>query len=149
MLGKLKIKSELFSSIDMPKICKSYRREDTLNSLEEGKVTIFVAGTGNPRVTTDTAAALKAIEISADILLKATRVDGIYNEDPEKESDAILYKNISYDEIIRNKLKVMDLSAISLCMENEMPILVFNFTQPGNLKKVITGEEIGTLVIKT
>lgn len=146
ILRKFNVNSEIFSSIDIPKIFRFFRREDACTVLEKKMVAIFVGGTGNPRVTTDTAASLKAIEISANILLKATRVDGVYSKDPEKDKDAKFYEKISFDEVFLQKLGVMDIAAFSMCMENRMPILVFNFTKRGNLKRVVLGEKVGTIV---
>ncbi|MEM1297053.1 MAG: UMP kinase, partial [Verrucomicrobiota bacterium] len=114
--------------------------------LEKGRVTIFAAGTGNPFFTTDTAAALRAIEIGADVLLKATKVDGVYDSDPKKNPDAKRYEKIGYMQAIQDQLKVMDQAAFSLCMENHLPIVVFDVFKPGNLKRVINGEPVGTLV---
>jgi len=114
--------------------------------LEKGRVVIFAGGTGNPYFSTDTTAALRANEIGADVVLKATKVDGIYDDDPQKNPKAKRYSQICYSDALRQRLKVMDSTAFSLCMDNKMPIIVFNFSQPNNLKRIILGEQIGTLV---
>jgi uridylate kinase len=114
--------------------------------LEKGRIVIFVAGTGNPYFTTDTAAALRAMEINADVILKATKVDGIYSCDPFKDKNARKFKRLKYIDILKKGLKVMDATAVSLCMDNHLPIVVFNLNKPGNIKRVILGESIGTIV---
>ena len=114
--------------------------------LEKGRVVIFGAGTGNPYFTTDTAASLRAVEIEADVILKGTRVDGIYSSDPEKNKDAVRYKNLSFTEAIAQQLKVMDMTAFTLCHENNLPIIVFDMNAAGNLSRIVKGEEVGTLV---
>ena len=121
-------------------------RRKAIDYLKEGKVVIIAAGTGNPFFTTDTASALRAIEIQADVIMKGTRVDGIYTADPEKVKDAVKYETISYTDVYEKGLNIMDLTAFTLCMENQLPILVFNMNTPGNLLKVINGENIGTVV---
>ena len=123
-----------------------YVRAKALRSLEKGRVVIFGAGTGNPFFTTDSAASLRAIEINADVILKGTRVDGIYTADPEKDPSAKKYETISFQECISQQLKVMDMTAFTLCMENKLPIIVFDMNQPDNLRRVISGEKVGTLV---
>ena len=117
-----------------------------MRHLEKGRVVIFAAGTGNPYFTTDTAASLRAMEINAEVILKATKVDGIYSADPVKDPSATRYKSLSYIEVLRKNLKVMDSTAISLCMDNDLPIIVFDLGQPGNILKVVQGEDVGTLV---
>ena len=126
--------------------------EDTVGAmrhLEKGRVVIFAAGTGNPYFTTDTAAALRAIEIGADVILKGTRVDGVYDKDPEKNKDANRYQAITYLDVLNQGLKVMDSTAVSLCMDNKLPIVVFDIGQPGNLMRVVEGDPVGTLVGET
>jgi uridylate kinase len=114
--------------------------------LEKGRVVIFGAGTGNPYFTTDTAGSLRAIEVNADVILKGTRVDGIYSADPEKEPDATKFERLTFQECITKNLRVMDMTAFTLCMENKLPIIVFDINKPGNLLKVVTGERVGTIV---
>lgn len=138
--------TRLLSAIKMEQIAEPFIRRRAVRHLEKGRVVIFGAGTGNPYFTTDTAASLRAIELDADIILKGTRVDGIYTADPEKDSSAVKYKNLSFTDAIAKGLNVMDMTAFTLCQENNLPILVFDMNKPGNLNKVIQGEEIGTLV---
>jgi uridylate kinase len=145
-LEKVGIKTRLLTAIKMEQICEPFIRRRAVRHLEKGRVVIFGAGTGNPYFTTDSAAALRAIEIKADIVLKGTRVDGIYTADPEKDSTATRYKNLSFKEVYANNLNVMDMTAFTLCEENELPIIVFDMNKVGNLLKVTDGEEIGTLV---
>jgi uridylate kinase len=145
-LEKVGIKTRLLTAIKMEQICEPFIRRRAVRHLEKGRVVIFGAGTGNPYFTTDSAAALRAIEIKADIVLKGTRVDGIYTADPEKDSTATRYKNLSFKEVYANNLNVMDMTAFTLCEENELPIIVFDMNKTGNLLKVTDGEEIGTLV---
>jgi len=145
-LEKIGVKAHIFSAIRMEPIGEFYSQQKVIDSLRKGEVTIISAGTGNPFFTTDTASALRAIEVKADVMLKGTRVDGIYSADPEKEPNATRFEKISYDEIYNLGLKIMDLTATTLCKENKMPIVVFDMDTPGNLKKVLTGENIGTLV---
>jgi uridylate kinase len=130
----------------MEQIAEPYIRRRAMRHLEKGRVVIFGAGTGNPYFTTDTAGSLRAIEIKADIILKGTRVDGIYSADPEKDPNATKFGHITFKECIDKNLKVMDMTAFTLCMENQLPIIVFNMNEPGNLLKVVTGERVGTLV---
>jgi uridylate kinase len=130
----------------MEQVAEPYIRRKALRHLEKGRVVIFGAGTGNPYFTTDTAGSLRAVEMKADVILKGTRVDGVYTADPEKNPDAKKYDTISFNECITNKLKVMDMTAFTLCMENKLPIIVFNMNTPGNLLKVVQGMNIGTLV---
>lgn len=145
-LEKVGIKTRLLTAIKMEQICEPFIRRRAVRHLEKGRVVIFGAGTGNPYFTTDSAAALRAIEIKADIVLKGTRVDGIYTADPEKDATATRYKNLSFKEVYANNLNVMDMTAFTLCEENELPIIVFDMNKKGNLMKVTDGEEIGTLV---
>jgi len=145
-LEKVGIKTRLLTAIKMEQICEPFIRRRAVRHLEKGRVVIFGAGTGNPYFTTDSAAALRAIEIKADIVLKGTRVDGIYTADPEKDPTATRYTNLSFKEVYANNLNVMDMTAFTLCEENELPIIVFDMNKTGNLMKVTDGEEIGTLV---
>lgn len=145
-LESLGRKARVLTSIGMFPIGEPYSPARALESLADGKVTIIAGGTGNPFFTTDTASALRAVEIRADVMLKGTRVDGIYTADPEKDSTATKFDRISYDEIYNRGLKIMDLTATTLCRENGMKIVVFDMDTPGNLRKVIDGEPIGTLV---
>jgi uridylate kinase len=142
------VQTRLMSAIRMEEIAEPYIRRRAIRHLEKGRVVIFGAGTGNPYFTTDTAASLRAIEIEADVILKGTRVDGIYDSDPEQNSDAIKFDTITGDEILRRRLNVMDLTAFTLCRDNETPIIVFNMNEPGNLKKVVCSEDnIGSTVV--
>ncbi len=145
-LEKLEVPSRLQSAIEMNKICEPFIRRRAVRHLEKNRVVIFGAGTGNPYFTTDTAASLRAIEIEADVVLKGTRVDGIYTADPEKDKTATKFEHISFDEVYQKNLNVMDLTAFTLCKENNLPIIVFDMNKKGNLKKVVTGEKVGTLV---
>ena len=140
------VKSNVFTSIRMEPIGEYYSKEKAVDALTKGEVVIISGGTGNPYFTTDTASALRGIEIEAEIMLKGTRVDGIYSADPEKDPTATKFETISFDEIYERKLKIMDLTATTLCKENNLPILVFNMDKTGNLQKVINGENIGTIV---
>ena len=134
------------SAIDMQQLAEPYIRRRAVRHLEKGRVVIFAAGTGNPYFTTDTAASLRAMEIHADVLLKATKVDGVYTDDPKKNPSATRFKHLSYIDVLKKNLKVMDSTAISLCMDNELPIVVFDLTQRGNVRRAALGEEIGTTV---
>jgi uridylate kinase len=134
------------SAIEMKQICEPYVRRRAVRHLEKGRVVIFGAGTGNPFFTTDSAASLRAIEIDADVILKGTRVDGIYTADPEKDVTAIKYDSISFDEVYSKNLNVMDMTAFTLCKENSLPIIVFDMNLEGNLKRLINGEKVGTIV---
>lgn len=145
-LEKLNMEARVMSALAIHDVCEDYIRRRAVRHLEKSRVVICAAGTGNPFFTTDTAAALRAIEVDADILLKATKVDGIYNADPKIESGASRYDSLSYDEVIEGKLRVMDANAIVLCREQEMPIRVFNVFEPGNLMKLVTGQDIGSIV---
>lgn len=146
MLEKLGVYTRLQSAIKMEQIAEPYIRRRAIRHLEKNRVVIFGAGTGNPYFTTDTAGSLRAIEISAEVILKGTRVNGIYNADPEKVPDAVKYDKISYKECLDKNLKVMDMTAFTLCMENNLPIIVFDMNEPGNLSRVVLGDEIGTIV---
>ena len=146
MLEKVKVYTRLQSAIKMEQIAEPYIRRRAIRHLEKGRVVIFGAGTGNPYFTTDTAGSLRAIEIQADVILKGTRVDGIYTADPEKDQTATKYDTITFQECITNNLRVMDMTAFTLCMENQLPIIVFDMNKPGNLQRVVTGERVGTLV---
>jgi len=145
-LEKAGVFTRLQSAIKMEQIAEPYIRRRAIRHLEKGRVVIFGAGTGNPYFTTDTAGSLRAVEIKADVILKGTRVDGIYSADPEKDPTATKFENLSFSECINKNLKVMDMTAFTLCMENELPIIVFDMNKPGNLLKVVTGENVGTLV---
>ena len=134
------------SAIDMPAVAEPYIRRRAIRHLEKGRVAIFVAGTGNPYFTTDTAAALRAVEINAEVLLKATKVDGVYDRDPMTDDGARRYARLDYADLLRDQLKVMDAAAVSLCMENELPIIVFDLNQPDNITRVATGEPVGTII---
>ena len=138
--------TRLMSAIKMDGVCEPYIRRRADRHLKKGRIVILGAGTGGPFVTTDTAAALRSMELGANILMKATRVDGIYSEDPEKNKDAELYSDLNFQTVIEKNLRVMDSTAISHCMEHKMPIMVFNFRKDGNIIKAVTGEKVGTLV---
>ena len=146
MLEKVGVYTRLQSAIKMEQIAEPYIRRRAIRHLEKGRVVIFGAGTGNPYFTTDTAGSLRAIEIQADVILKGTRVDGIYTADPEKDKTAKKYTKITFQECISKNLKVMDMTAFTLCMENKLPIIVFDMNKSGNLYRVVTGEKVGTLV---
>lgn len=145
-LESIDVQTRLMSAIKMEQIAEPFIRRRAIRHLEKGRVVIFGAGTGNPFFTTDSAASLRAIEINANVILKGTRVDGIYTADPEKDADAKKYKTITFDEVYSKGLNVMDLTAFTLCNENKLPIIVFDMNTPGNLQRVISGEEVGTLV---
>lgn len=145
-LESIEVKSNVLTAIRMEPVGEFYSKQKAIAALENGEVVIMSAGTGNPFFTTDTAASLRAIEIDADIMLKGTRVDGVYTSDPEKDKSAVKFNEITFDEIYNRNLKVMDLTATTMCKENNMPIYVFDMDKPGNLKKVMMGEQIGTLV---
>ena len=140
------IQTRLQTALKMESIAEPYIKRRAVRHLEKKRVVIFSAGTGNPFFTTDSAAVLRAIEINADVILKGTRVDGIYNLDPEKNKDAIKFEHLTFDDAITKKLKVMDSTAFTLSQENNLPIIVFNMNKPGNLKKIIDGKQIGTIV---
>ena len=146
-IEKLGVPTRVQTAIEMPKIAEPFIKRKAQRHLEKGRVVIFGAGTGNPYFTTDTAAALRAIEMNTEAVLKATKVDGIYDKDPVKHADAVKYNVVTYTEVLNKDLKVMDATAISLCRENKLPIVVFNSLEEGNIKKVIMGEKIGTVVV--
>ena len=145
-LEKIGVNTRLQSAIKMEQICEPYIKRRAVRHLEKGRVVIFGAGTGNPYFTTDTAASLRAIEIGADVILKGTRVDGIYSSDPEKNKDAVKYETVTFDEVYEKGLNVMDMTAFTLCNENKVPIIVFDMNKNGNLMRVLEGESVGTLV---
>ena len=145
-LEKTGLKTRLLTAIKMEQICEPFIRRRALRHLEKGRIVIFGAGTGNPYFTTDTAASLRAVEINADVVMKGTRVDGIYTADPLKEPNATRYDEITFDEVYKKNLNVMDMTAFTLCQENNLPIIVFDMNKPGNLMRLVNGEPIGTLV---
>ena len=146
-LEKLNIQTRVMSAVDIPQLAEPFIRRRALRHLEKQRIVIFAAGTGNPYFTTDSAAALRALEIEADVIMKATKVDGIYTSDPVKDATATRFDNISFRDVLEKQLKVMDASAISLCMDNNLPIMVFNMRQAGNIVKAVSGDlTIGTLV---
>lgn len=145
-LEKISIFTRVVSAIEMREVAEPFIRRRAIRHLEKQRVVIFAAGTGNPYFSTDTAAALRAMEIKAEVILKATKVDGIYDADPVKVKTATMFPEIRYIDVLRRQLSVMDTTAISLCMDNRLPIVVFNLFQPGNIKRVLLGEKIGTLV---
>jgi uridylate kinase len=142
------VRARLFTAIPMEPVGEYFSESLALNALSGKEITIFTFGTGNPFFTTDTAAALRATQIRAEILLKGTRVDGVYSTDPEKDPKAVRFTEITFEDILERKLQVMDLTAITLCRENNLPIIVFNINTPGNLKRIVTGAKIGTIVKK-
>jgi len=145
-IEKRGIPTRVMSGIEMPRVAESYVRRRAVRHLEKGRVVIFGAGTGNPYFSTDTAAALRANEIAAQVVMKATNVDGVYTADPKKDPTATKYERISFQEVLEKNLKVMDAAAIALCRENKLPILVFNMNEPGNLMAAVRGEVVGTVV---
>lgn len=145
-LEKNGVYTRVQTAIEMHQLAEPYIRRRAVRHLEKGRVVIFAAGTGNPYFTTDTAASLRAMEVSADIIMKATRVEGVYDDDPEKNPNAKLFRDLDYLDVLKNNLRVMDSTAISLCMDNGLPILVFNLNTPGNFKRVVEGDDIGTFV---
>jgi uridylate kinase len=145
-LERIDVTTRVMSAIAMQELAEPYIKRRATRHLEKGRVVIFAAGTGNPFFTTDTAASLRAIEIQADAIFKATRVDGVYDRDPELDSDAVMFDELSYLDVLKRGLKVMDSTAISLCMDNDMSIYVFNMTTAGNIKRILQGEKIGTKV---
>ena len=145
-LESLGLFTRLQSAIEMKQIAEPFIKRKAVRHLEKGRIVIFGSGTGNPFFTTDSAASLRAIEIDAEVILKGTRVDGIYDKDPEENASAKKFDTITFDEAYKKNLKVMDMTAFTLCKENDLPVIVFNMNKKGNLKKVVTGEEIGTLV---
>ena len=146
-IEKLGVPTRVQTAIEMPKVAEPFIKRRAQRHLEKGRVVIFGAGTGNPYFTTDTAAALRAIEMETDVVIKATKVDGIYDKDPVKYPDAKKYETVTYNEVLAKDLKVMDATAISLCRENKLPIIVFNSLIEGNLKRVVMGEHVGTTVV--
>ena len=140
------VKSRVFTAIRMEPFSDYYVKENAQKSMQDGFVNIIAAGTGNPYFTTDSAAALRALELEADVLIKGTKVDGVFSSDPNKDKAAVKYDRLSYNEAIEKRLNVMDMTAFALCRDNNLPIIVFNITKPGNLEKVILGAEVGTLV---
>ena len=145
-LERLGIQTRVCSAITMDQIAEPFIRRRALRHLEKGRIVIVAGGTGNPNFTTDTAAALRAVELEAEILLKGTRIDGVYDADPQKNKNALRYEEVSYMDIVKQGLRVMDPTAITLSMDNHIPIIVFNFSIPGNLLRIIKGEKVGTLV---
>ena len=146
VLEKIGIPTRVMTAIEMQRVAEPYIRRKAIRHLEKGRVVIFVAGTGNPYFTTDTAAALRAIEINADVILKATKVDGVYSADPLTVKGAKRFSSLRYIDVLKKGLKVMDATAVSLCMDNKLPIIVFNLNKEGNIKRVVLGEKIGTIV---
>lgn len=145
-LEKIGVVTRVQSAIEMQEVAEPYIRRRAVRHLEKGRVVIFSAGTGNPYFTTDTAASLRAMEINAEVILKATKVDGVYTADPKKDREAVKLPVLTYLEVLQKGLQVMDATATSLCMDNNLPMIIFNLTQRGNIKKVVLGEEIGTIV---
>ncbi len=145
-LEKLGAETRVLSAITMREVAEPYIRRRAVRHLEKGRVVICAAGTGNPYFTTDTGAALRAMELKTEAILKATRVDGVYDKDPEKHPEAVMFKSLTYIDVLKQRLKVMDSTAISLAMDNRLPIVVFNLFRPGNIKRVISGEDVGTIV---
>ena len=140
-------KTRVLSAIEVQRVAEPYIRRRAIRHLEKGRLVIFAAGTGNPFFTTDTAASLRAMEIGSEIVMKATRVDGVYDKDPHKHKDARMFRRLSYLDVLNRNLAVMDSTAISLCRDNRLPILVFNMTRPGNIRRVVLGEPLGTMVL--
>jgi len=147
-IEKQGVVTRVLSAIPMSQLAEPYIRRRAVRHLEKGRVVIFAAGTGNPFFTTDTAAALRAMEVGAEILLKATKVDGVYDKDPRKHADARRYAQVTFTDALHQDLKVMDATAFALCRDNEMPILVFDMTRPGNIRRVVCGEAVGTRIVK-
>lgn len=145
-LEKKNVHTRVQTALNIERVAEPYIRRRAVRHLEKGRVVIFAAGTGNPFFTTDTAATLRALEIGADLILKATKVDGVYDKDPMKYEDAVKFKKLTYMEVLKKELKIMDATAISLCMQGNIPIIVFNLFESGNIKNVIMGSEIGTIV---
>ena len=145
-LEKQGLKTRVMSGIEMPKVAEPFIRRRAIRHLEKGRLVVFAAGTGNPYFTTDTAAALRAMEIGADCILKATRVDGIYDDDPRQNPNARRFDAIGYNEVLARELKVMDATAVSLCREHKLPIIVFDLYRPGNIARVVQGEPVGTRI---
>lgn len=145
-LEKKDVYTRLLTAIEMEQVAEPFIRRRAMRHLEKGRVVIFGGGTGNPYFTTDSAASLRAVEMEADVVLKGTRVDGVFSADPEKDSKATKFEEISFDEVYKRNLKIMDLTAITLCQENDIPIIVFDMNKPGNFKSLILGDKVGTLV---
>lgn len=145
-LEKQDMYTRLMSGIKMEQVCEPFIRRRAVRHLEKGRIVIFGAGIGNPYFTTDSTASLRAIEIEADVVLKGTRVDGVYSADPEKDPNAVRFSNITFDEVYQRGLNVMDMTAFTLCQENNLPIIVFDMNKPGNLFNLVSGEEVGTLI---
>lgn len=145
-LEKQGLFTRILSAIKMEQICEPFIRRRAIRHLEKGRIVIFAAGTGNPYFTTDTAASLRAIEVEADVILKGTRVDGVYDSDPEKNKEAFRFEKISYLDVVKKGLNVMDMTAVTLCMDNKLPIVVFNLKTQGNLRRLVLGENVGTRV---
>jgi uridylate kinase len=146
ILENKNVPTRVQSAIEMRELAEPYIRRRAVRHLEKGRVVIFAAGTGNPFFTTDTAAALRSMEIGAEVIMKATKVDGVYSADPMKDPSAVKFERLSYLDVLQKNLKVMDATAISLCMDNNMPIIVFNLNVPGNIRRIVSGEPLGTLV---
>jgi uridylate kinase len=146
ILENKSVPTRVQSAIEMRELAEPYIRRRAVRHLEKGRVVIFAAGTGNPFFTTDTAAALRSMEIGAEVIMKATKVDGVYSADPVKDPAAVKYDKLTYLDVLQKNLKVMDATAISLCMDNNMPIIVFNLNVPGNISRIVSGEQLGTLV---
>jgi len=145
-LEAMGVETRVQSALTMDRVCEMFIRRRCIRHLEKGRVVILAAGTGNPFVTTDTCAAQRAIEINADVVLKATKVDGVYTADPQQEADAQLFRRLTYNEVIDQRLKVMDVSAVDLCQQGGVPIIVFNLTKPGNMSAAVRGEKVGTII---
>lgn len=145
-IEKIGVPTRVLTAVQMPEIAEPYIRRRAIRHLEKGRIIILAGGTGNPYFTTDSGGALRALEIGADILAKGTKVNGVYDKDPQKFADAVKYDNISFDETLSKDLKVMDAAALSLCRENDLPVIVFNILEDGNIKRMVNGEEIGTIV---
>ena len=145
-IEKMGVPTRVLTAVQMPEIAEPYIRRRAIRHLEKGRIIILAGGTGNPYFTTDSGGALRALEIGADILAKGTKVNGVYDKDPQKFADAVKYDNISFDETLSKDLKVMDAAALSLCRENDLPVIVFNILEDGNIKRMVNGEEIGTIV---
>ncbi|MEK6790424.1 MAG: UMP kinase [Deltaproteobacteria bacterium] len=145
-LEKNGVRTRVLSAIEMKELAEPYIRRRAVRHLEKGRIVIFAAGTGNPYFTTDTAASLRAMEINAEVIMKGTKVDGVYDKDPMKDKSAVRYDKLTYLDVLKQGLKVMDTTAISLCMDNNLPIIVFDIKESGNLMRIIMGEEVGTLV---
>ena len=145
-IEKMGVPTRVLTAVQMPEIAEPYIRRRAVRHLEKGRIIILAGGTGNPYFTTDSGGALRALEIGADILAKGTKVNGVYDKDPQKFADAVKYDNISFDETLTKNLKVMDAAALSLCRENDLPVIVFNILEDGNVKRMVNGEEIGTIV---